>query len=340
MGDNGAFSYVKEYEPPFSVDEVLHFYTECHVDYGISVDHVILQYNPVWDQQGSLWKSDRLEEARRRQLLTLGLAEQFIKMHRKERLPFVPLGVAQGWSPGSYSQAIRDLQKMGYKYIALGGLVPLKTPQILDVLRRIEEVREKQTALHLLGITRCENSHLFERHGVASFDSTSPLRQAFMDETDNYYTIDGTHPAIRVPQVDGNLRLKRRVAAGEVSQSEAIGLERRCMQALLQYDRDGKNLETVVALLSDYETLYNPNSDRSGQYRRVLMEAPWKDCDCDICRQLGIHVIIFRGAERNRRRGFHNLWVFRKRLLASDRNAKGKCGQHMAVGVSTSSVRG
>jgi hemerythrin-like domain-containing protein len=32
-------------------------------------------------------------------------------------------------------------------------------------------------------------------------------------------------------------------------------------------------------------------------------------CPCVICRQLGIHVVIFRGAERNRRRGFHNLFV-------------------------------
>jgi len=33
-----------------------------------------------------------------------------------------------------------------------------------------------------------------------------------------------------------------------------------------------------------------------------------------ICRQLGIHIVLFRGAERNRRRGFHNLFVVYREL--------------------------
>ena len=32
----------------------------------------------------------------------------------------------------------------------------------------------------------------------------------------------------------------------------------------------------------------------------------WKMCPCHDCRALSIHVVSFRGAERNRRRGFHN----------------------------------
>jgi hypothetical protein len=41
---------------------------------------------------------------------------------------------------------------------------------------------------------------------------------------------------------------------------------------------------------------------------------------------VGIEVIIFRGAERNKRRGFHNLKVFRetldKKLLEIDSGSK------------------
>ena len=44
------------------------------------------------------------------------------------------------------------------------------------------------------------------------------------------------------------------------------------------------------------------------------MDRPWLRCPCDICRKLDYHVILFRGAERNRRRGFHNVWVFYRRL--------------------------
>src|SRR5262249_53343089 len=46
MGDCGAFNYVREEEPPYSVEGVHDFYEECGFDYGISVDHVILGFIP------------------------------------------------------------------------------------------------------------------------------------------------------------------------------------------------------------------------------------------------------------------------------------------------------
>ena len=76
-------------------------------------------------------------------------------------MTFEPLGVAQGWSPASYAFAVRALQKMGYRRIALGGMVPLKTDEILACLEQIDEVRRARTQLHLLGITRCEHVDLF-----------------------------------------------------------------------------------------------------------------------------------------------------------------------------------
>src|SRR5262249_53298731 len=50
MGDCGAFTYVREKVPPFTVDEVLDFYVDCGFDMGISVDHIILVYQPSWDE--------------------------------------------------------------------------------------------------------------------------------------------------------------------------------------------------------------------------------------------------------------------------------------------------
>jgi hypothetical protein len=44
MGDCGAFAYVKEEEPPFTVDEVIDFYEDAGFDLGVSVDHVILGF--------------------------------------------------------------------------------------------------------------------------------------------------------------------------------------------------------------------------------------------------------------------------------------------------------
>ena len=42
MGDCGAFTYVKEEKPPYSVQDVIAFYVDCGFEYGLSVDHMIL----------------------------------------------------------------------------------------------------------------------------------------------------------------------------------------------------------------------------------------------------------------------------------------------------------
>ena len=65
-------------------------------------------------------------------------------------------------------------------------------------------------------------SREFASYGVTSFDSTSAFRQAFKDDKDNYHTVDRTYTAIRVPQVDGNPKLKKQILAGRVDQEDAI----------------------------------------------------------------------------------------------------------------------
>jgi hypothetical protein len=209
---------------------------------------------------------------------------------------------------------VTALQDLGYRCIALGGMVPLKTPEILACLRKVAEVRRADTSLHLLGVTRLESFRAFRERGVVSFDSTSPLRQAFKDDKDNYYTPDRTYTAIRVPQVDGNTKLKTRITSGAVSQAQARQFERRCLDCLERFDRDECGVPEVTEALRAYERLFDPRSDRSAVYAEILEARPWKACPCEICTRLGVHVILFRGAERNRRRGFHNLFVFYRRL--------------------------
>lgn len=210
LGDCGAFNYVSEERPPYSVEEVLDFYLGCGFDSGISIDHVIFGYSPKTSdaEVDSSW-ADRRE-------ISLDLAEEFIagvnarnaKVVRDEaRLE--PVGAAQGWSPTSYADSVSHLQKMGYKRIALGGMVPLKTPEIVACLQEISKVRAPGVEFHLLGITRVDSMEEFAKYHVGSFDSTSAFRQAFMDERNNYHTAHGAYTAIRVPQVDGNPTLKR-----------------------------------------------------------------------------------------------------------------------------------
>jgi hypothetical protein len=313
IGDCGAFTYVRESFPPYSVDEVLQFYEECRFDFGISVDHVILTYQPRFDEL-ALIPDGVPPELQQRQDITLHLAAEFLAKHQAMKLYFEPIGVAQGWSPRSYAYAVQELQKMGYAYIALGGMVPLKTKDILACLAAIDELRSPNTRLHLLGVTRTDYVTTFARYGVVSFDSTSPLRQAFKDDKDNYYTLDRTYTALRVPQVDGNPRLQRLIASGALSQDRARQLEKSSLDALRQYAARECSLDHALDAIVAYDSFCDPQKNLKEIYREVLADRPWERCGCDICRRLGYHVILFRGAERNRRRGFHNVWVFYRRL--------------------------
>jgi hypothetical protein len=311
MGDCGAFNYWREEKPPYTPDQVIDFYDECGFDLGISVDHVILGYDLAADDdsQHPQWR-----EWRARQELTLDLAKDFLTRSRARNVRFKPLGVAQGWSPNSYAAAVQSLQRIGYTRIAIGGMVPLKTHEILASLKAIEAVRDPQTQLHLLGITRCNNISEFATFGVTSFDSTSSFRQAFKDDKDNYHMVDRSYTAVRVPQVDGNPKLKAMIKAGRISQKEAILRERECLRALNEYDCGKLQLQSTVEALMHYEKLFAGRQDYSAAYAATLEDAPWKNCSCGICEQAGINVILFRGSERNKRRGFHNLYVFKKRL--------------------------
>jgi hypothetical protein len=206
------------------------------------------------------------------------------------------------------------LQELGYKYLALGGMVGLKTVDILKCLQAIKPVLASGVSLHLLGITRIESVLEFGDYGVTSIDSTSPLRQAFKDMRDNYYAEDRTYTAIRIPQVEANPQLVRLIKAGKVDQTEARRLEQACLKVVNAFDKEGASVSETVELLVEYELLYEDRRTFGEIYRETLEARPWKRCPCEVCQALGIHVMLFRGAERNRRRGFHNLFVFYNKL--------------------------
>jgi hypothetical protein len=311
MGDCGSFTYIREHEPPYSVNDVIDFYDACGFDYGISVDHVIFGWDPH-DQ------SAELPEWMRRQRLSLALAEQFIKYHARRECTFIPLGAAQGWSPESYAESVQRLQEMGYTYIALGGMVPLKTHRILECLRAINEVRHPGVRLHLLGVSRAALLPELPDLGVASLDSTTPFRQAFKDDSDNYYWWGRNFAAIRVPQIDGNAHLKAAIRAGRVDQDAARRLERRCLDSLRQYEANKVGVDEVVDALHTYAQLHGAKADRRRQAAELLQAYPWRECECEVCESVGIEVVIFRGTERNKRRGFHNLHIFKARLESKD----------------------
>ena len=92
-------------------------------------------------------------------------------------------------------------------------------------------------------------------------------------------------------------------------------LEKEALQVVREFDKGKLDLETTLEVLLEIDKLEEYNYDQHKlSYRRVLEDQPWKKCSCEVCRALGVEVIIFRGNDRNRRRGFHNTHVFYKRF--------------------------
>ncbi len=84
------------------------------------------------------------------------------------------------------------------------------------------------------------------------------------------------------------------------------------MRELRKFARGNKSpSSTLINHLVEYDTLVA--GERPGTEKRLLRtleDRPWEKCGCEICQRWGIEVIIFRGNNRNRRRGFHNTYVF------------------------------
>jgi hypothetical protein len=67
--------------------------------------------------------------------------------------------------------------------------------------------------------------------------------------------------------------------------------------------------ERLWFVIQDY-AIWIGNYDLLEAYQETLSNKPWEDCGCPICTEHGIEVCIFRGNDRNRRRGFHNTAKF------------------------------
>ena len=312
IGDCGGFSYVNETVPPVTVSEVIDFYDGVGVDEGVSVDHVILGYAAELDEAGDI-PSEWLE----RQAITLELAAEFFAEHQQRGCNFTPMGAAQGWSPKSYAASVERLQEIGYTRIALGGMVPLKAMQIISCLEAVRTVRHRGTSLHLLGISRTEHYATFRSLGVKSLDSTSPFRQAFKDDKDNYYTPGGrNYVALRIPPSDGNAKHQARIRSGQLDQATVRKAEDTALAAVRAYSAGSETLNNALNALLAYEAIHGNagRRDHTSVYRDFLAARPWLKCPCAVCREWGVEVAIFRGTERNKRRGFHNLWVFHETM--------------------------
>lgn len=303
MADCGAFSYIKENEPPYKTKDVLRTYSDLGFNYGVSIDHLVV---PAFKDQN-----------KERMRITYENGVQAFKIWRqKYRRDYQIIVAVQGAEVADYIRMYNHFLLRGIRHLAFGSLVRSPTPfisRLIDSL--IEEIKTTKVVpeyLHFFGVARCalfEKFHELEDLGIdVAFDSSSYLRKAWLGaqtSQNNYITNDWNgYTAIRIPQ-----DIPKRVSATLDSQKYQTAAQA-CLQDLWKYDRGDLSLDHVMRTLEHFNILVEERSDLNHYYRRTLEDKPWNKCECPICKKVGIDVAIFRGNNRNRRRGFHNVQVF------------------------------
>lgn len=328
IGDCGAFTYRNMPEPPYHADDTVEFYADGGFSHGCSPDHLIFDFDDADKERSS---EEVSEETRQRFEITLQNAVEFRSASTRLGPRFTPMGVIQGWSAPSMASAAKDLARMGYDYLAVGGTVPLKIEQLQRALRAVRDVSPSSVRLHVLGFGKIESLDVLERYGVASFDTTSPLIRAFKDARKNYWVrtpagVLSYYTAIRIPQAIENNRLKQKAREGRVNQEEILKLERAALDGVRRLEKREADLDEALDAVMAYWEQINWDDEVSPSrhadalarqrkaYARTLADRPWESCDCRVCREGGIEALIFRTSNRNKRRGMHNLHVFHNHL--------------------------
>ncbi len=313
FGDCGAFSYVADHSPHFEPREAASLYHQFGFNLGASVDHIP---HP----------SMTPKEKKRRMKLTASYAKEFLDICNFHGYLFKPIGSIQGITAEDYAHYVHKYIDMGYKHIALGGLVRRKDSEILEIVAAVRGALQKHTCgkgeniwVHLFGILRPNLQNSFQNLGVSSFDSASYLRKAWMSSDRNYLAPDGKswYGTIRVP-MSSSKAMRDAAQTNSISTERLEELESQCLSSLEHFDSTPKSKGKVIANIDEYGPLLQRKGEDNhfvDKHKALMKDEPWKKCKCPVCKNLGIQVVVFRGANRNRRRGFHNTWVFYHKLL-------------------------
>lgn len=232
--------------------------------------------------------------ARQRFEITLENADSFRRETLAARAGFTPLGVMQGWSPGSMAEAARRLVVIGYDYLALDGMVPLKSPDIKRCLAAIRDAVPASTRPHILGSAKAGD--------IDSFDTTSPLIRAFKDAKQNYYYLPGKglDPALfhvnprSAGDQEPQAATQRKKGHVPRRGSGAHGKRGAGPAALRAFDRGEADLEESLRSVIAYsaplvkEKSYEDCADRTKlaqlaqRCSEPLAARPWRQCHCAI----------------------------------------------------------
>lgn len=154
MADSGVFtkngSMSKDYEDLFAT------YENMGVDYGIIIDVI------------------------KNKQKTIESAKEAITIYKKGKYRFELVGVAQGKSVKEYLSCYISLKKLGFKYIAIGGLlkkiknssryVKVRDESFIEEVVKAIRKKYKNDWLFLLGSYHPKRHHLFKKYKIFGAD--------------------------------------------------------------------------------------------------------------------------------------------------------------------------
>ena len=314
FGDCGAFSYVNEEKPTISVEQAVALYESYGFDFGASVDHIPVRKINKNGEKTFLSDNERQERIK----VTRENAENFIEATKKRKAQFNPVGTIQALNPEAYAKSVHHYSSLGYRHLAIGGLVPLSDSEIESIARAViaaaNELKERPW-IHLFGVFRPKLQKVFRELRIDSFDSATYFRKAWLRSDQNYLSTNGKwYAALRVPMTsDGRTRQRLIAANADIAQLEQE--EHKVLSLLCRYDRDEASISEVLDAVLSYDCHLERSSEIQSmqkRYKETLEERPWRECKCPFCKEIGIHILIFRGANRNKRRGAHNTLMLYK----------------------------
>ncbi|SEM74863.1 hypothetical protein SAMN04489760_1422 [Syntrophus gentianae] len=308
FGDCGAFSYVNNEMPAISVEQAIALYDLYGFDFGASVDHIPV---PVIVRDGKKIELKQDERIARVEI-TRQNAERFITIAKKRHVGFMPVGTIQSLTAAGYADSACYYHDLGYRHLALGGLVPLPDAAVEEIVVKVMSVissLKPRPWVHLFGIFRPKLQARFRELKVDSFDSATYFRKAWLRSDQNYLATNGKwYAALRVPMTS-DARTRKKLDQSGVDLATMEVEESHVLKLLSRFDHDEVGINEVLDAVVEYDERLTRTSDAHSlrkKYKETLRDRPWSHCDCPFCREAGIHVLIFRGANRNKRRGAHN----------------------------------
>jgi hypothetical protein len=295
------------------------------------------------DKREYITLDDKTREMRRN--LTLELAQDFVNKARKRRdLNFVPFGTIQGYSPSTYRDSMRKILKMGYEYIAIGGLPAYSEKEVIELLPIIQEEIDRagyRPGIHLYGrFPSPSKVGYYLQNYVSSFDNNSSFISAAQSPCAYYdpeFLTTWETPSFlcsgaKIPPLKGPLlsRLKRRDPDLHAKVAKKCD---KTFKMFCEFARSGKTGD-LKDFLRQYKRMnkainaarLRPISNNqivkiNDRAKAALKNKGWERCDCEACEICGPHIVLVRG-QRIPYLFLHNTYVQFARFQQELKKAK------------------